>query len=66
MQHNQGSRVTWGQSMIVDPWGRIVAERKTGLGWVQSKIELTELAKIRQQIPVSKHNRFQVPQLLVK
>ncbi len=63
-QHNQGSRETWGQSMIVDPWGRVVAERKTGLGWVQSTIELTELKKIRQQIPVVLHNRFAAPDLI--
>ncbi|MCL1068453.1 carbon-nitrogen hydrolase family protein [Shewanella olleyana] len=63
-QHNQGSRETWGQSMIVDPWGRVIAERKTGLGWVQSKIELTELKKIRQQIPVVQHNRFAAPDLI--
>ncbi len=63
-QHNQGSRETWGQSMIVDPWGRIVAQRQTGLGWVQSKVDLSELAKIRRQIPVAQHNRFDTPQLL--
>ncbi len=62
-QHNHGGRETWGQSMIVDPWGRIIAEKKSGLGWVQSRIDLGELAKIRQQIPVVKHNRFITPSL---
>ncbi|WP_076538569.1 carbon-nitrogen hydrolase family protein [Shewanella sp. UCD-KL21] len=62
-QHNQGSRETWGQSMIVDPWGRIIAEKKTGLGWVQAQLDLTALATIRQQIPVVAHNRFIAPQL---
>ena len=60
-QHNQGSRETWGQSMIVGPWGNILAEKKTGLGWVQSRIDLDKLATIRQQIPVVKHNRFITP-----
>ncbi|MFS1424433.1 carbon-nitrogen hydrolase family protein [Shewanella sp. 10N.286.48.B5] len=62
-QHNQGSRETWGQSMIVDPWGRVIAEKKTGLGWVQAQLDVTALATIRQQIPVVAHNRFIAPQL---
>ncbi|MCC4832996.1 carbon-nitrogen hydrolase family protein [Shewanella sp. 10N.7] len=63
-QHNQGSRETWGQSMIVDPWGEVLAERKTGLGWVQHQVSLESLEKIRQQIPVMQHNRFKVPSLI--
>ncbi|MDO6775478.1 MULTISPECIES: carbon-nitrogen hydrolase family protein [unclassified Shewanella] len=62
-QHNQGSRETWGQSMIVDPWGKIIAEKKTGLGWVKAQLDLAALATIRQQIPVAAHNRFIAPQL---
>lgn len=62
-QHNQGSRETWGQSMIVDPWGRIKAEKMTGCGWVQASLDKSELAQIRSQMPVQQHNRFSPPQL---
>lgn len=62
-QHNQGSRETWGHSMIVDPWGRVIAEQATECGWVQAKVDLTELRRIRQQMPVIGHNRFLEPQL---
>ncbi|ABV35176.1 nitrilase/cyanide hydratase and apolipoprotein N-acyltransferase [Shewanella sediminis HAW-EB3] len=62
-QHNKGSRETWGQSMIVDPWGRIKAEKMTGCGWVQASLDKSELAQIRQQMPVEQHNRFSPPQL---
>ncbi len=62
-QHNEGSRETWGQSMIVDPWGRIKAEKWTGCGWVQASLDKSELAQIRQQMPVQQHNRFSPPQL---
>jgi len=62
-QHNKGSRETWGQSMIVDPWGRIKAEKLTGCGWVQASLDKSELAQIRQQMPVEQHNRFSTPQL---
>lgn len=62
-QHNEGSRETWGHSMIVDPWGRVIAELPEQCGWVQASVDLSELAKIRQQMPVMGHNRFIAPQL---
>ncbi len=62
-QHNQGGRETWGQSMVVDPWGQIKAQKMTGCGWVQAKLDRDEIVKIRQQMPVAGHNRFSEPQL---
>ncbi len=62
-QHNQGGRETWGQSMVVDPWGQIQAQKKTGCGWVQAKLDRAEILKIREQMPVAGHNRFSVPKL---
>ncbi len=58
-QHSQGRRETWGQSMIVDPWGEILAQKHTGLGWVQAEPDMAKLAKIRTQMPIVKHKRFQ-------
>jgi deaminated glutathione amidase len=63
-QHNEGSRETWGQSMIVDPWGRIVSQLETGCGWVQAKPDFLLLQRIRQQMPVLGHNRFSAPTLI--
>ncbi|AZG71851.1 carbon-nitrogen hydrolase family protein [Shewanella livingstonensis] len=62
-QHNEGSRETWGHSMIVDPWGRVIAKKAAECGWVQAQVDLTELRRIRQQMPVIGHNRFMEPQL---
>ncbi|MGX9461966.1 carbon-nitrogen hydrolase family protein [Shewanella sp. A14] len=62
-QHNQGSRETWGHSMVVDPWGRVIAEKATECGWVQANVDIMELQRIRQQMPVIGHNRFTAPQL---
>lgn len=62
-QHNQGGRETWGQSMVVDPWGRINAQKMTGCGWVQSKLDRDEMIKIRQKMPVASNNRFTEPKL---
>jgi len=45
-------RSTHGQSMIVNPWGKIVAEVQTsGPGIAHATIDLKKLYEIRQQIP---------------
>lgn len=59
-----GGRETWGQSMIVDPWGRILAQKETGCGWIQAPLDKSQLNDIRQKIPVAAHNRFVEPQLI--
>ncbi len=62
-QHNKGSRETWGQSMVVDPWGSIVAEKAQGTGWLSTEIDLTASGPIKQNMPVQNHNRFAAPKL---
>ncbi|MGS0825167.1 carbon-nitrogen hydrolase family protein [Shewanella sp. 0m-8] len=62
-QHNQGSRETWGQSMIVSPWGEILAQKAQGTGWVQAEVDLQGLQALRAKMPVMAHNRFVSPQL---
>jgi nitrilase len=59
---NQGGfhlngRKTFGHSMIIDPWGIILAHLKTGLGVVCANIDLQRLAKIRRHFPVLEHRR---------
>ena len=63
--HNGGSRETWGQSMIVSPWGEIIAQKPQGTGWLQADIDLQSVHSIRAKMPVMGHNRFIAPQLKV-
>lgn len=60
---NQGGqhspkRKTWGQSMIVDPWGRILAQTHQGEHLVLADINFDELAGLRQQMPVLQHRKL--------
>ncbi len=50
-----GGRKTWGQSMIVDPWGKILAEKSKGEGMVCAIIDLEKQMNYRKQIPVQEH-----------
>ncbi|WP_330961434.1 carbon-nitrogen hydrolase family protein [Photobacterium sp. 53610] len=60
-EHNQG-RETWGHSMIVDPWGQVVACQEQGTGVVAAEIDLGLSEQIRTNMPLLQHTRFQVQQ----
>ena len=49
-RHENGRR-TWGHSMLIDPWGEIVAQRDEGEGVVIGAIDPTRLAEVRENLP---------------
>jgi predicted amidohydrolase len=55
-KHENG-RETYGHSLIVDPWGRILAEGGTEPGVVMAQIELSEVVAARSRIPSLHHGR---------
>jgi predicted amidohydrolase len=52
--HPNGRR-TFGHSLLVDPWGEIVAEWPEGDGVVSGNIDGQRLAAVRTQLPALKH-----------
>ena len=55
-KHENG-RETFGHSLIVDPWGRILAEGGGEPGVVMAEIDLAEVSKARARIPSLQHGR---------
>jgi predicted amidohydrolase len=55
-KHENG-RETFGHSLIVDPWGRILAEGSTEPGVVMAEIDMGEVTKARVRIPSLQHGR---------
>jgi predicted amidohydrolase len=49
---------THGHSMIVDPWGKILAELADGPGFITAEIDLDYLAKVRAELPALNHRRL--------
>jgi predicted amidohydrolase len=47
-----------GHSMIIDPWGKILAELADGPGVISAEIDLEYLAKVRAELPALKHRRL--------
>jgi predicted amidohydrolase len=59
-RHENG-RETFGHSLVVDPWGRIIAEGGTEPGVVMAEIALADIATARSRLPSLQHGRrFQV------
>lgn len=48
--HHPGRR-SYGHTCVVDPWGRVVAERTIGSGVVTATIDLDEVARVRRALP---------------
>ncbi len=58
-RHDDGGlRESHGQSMIVDPWGVVLAQAPEGPGVVLAEIDLERLHRVRAAIPVASHRRL--------
>ncbi|MBI1869251.1 MAG: carbon-nitrogen hydrolase family protein [Methylocystis sp.] len=49
------TRFTYGNSLIADPWGHVVAKASEGVGLTSTHIDLERIRKVRSMIPVAKH-----------
>ena len=54
--HPNGRR-TWGHSMIVDPWGRVLDCLPEGPGVVMAEVDPARIAEVRTQLPALSHRR---------
>jgi nitrilase len=55
--HENGRR-TWGHSLVIDPWGRVLAELAEGEGLVLAEIDTGLIASVREQLPALRHRRL--------
>jgi deaminated glutathione amidase len=60
---HENGRKTWGHSMLIDPWGQVLAQHETGPGWVSAELSIHELQKRRQQLPALAHRRVSLATL---
>jgi nitrilase len=52
--HESGRR-TWGHSMLVDPWGQVMASHAEGEAVVVAELDAQRPAAVRQQLPALEH-----------
>lgn len=55
-RHEDG-RETFGHSLIIDPWGQILAEAGTDPGFITATLDLSKVDEVRGKIPSLKHAR---------
>ncbi len=53
-----GGRETYGHSMLVDPWGEVLARLEEGVGVVFHQLSANRLAEIRRRFPALQHRRL--------
>ena len=56
-EHNSG-RETWGHSMIIDPWGDIIAKCNFGKDVVLGEVDMKKLQTVRANLPALEHQEF--------
>jgi deaminated glutathione amidase len=60
-----GGRRSYGHSLIVDPWGEVLADGGEGTGIVTARIDPARVAEARRSVPSLTHDRdFTPPELI--
>jgi predicted amidohydrolase len=59
--HHDNGRDTYGHSMIVDPWGKILAEAGTEPGVIVAEIDPEASTETRQRLPSLANDRVFSP-----
>lgn len=54
---HEGGRRTFGHSLIVDPWGSILAEAGDEPTIIYADLNLADVARVRQMLPALQHDR---------
>jgi deaminated glutathione amidase len=56
-EHTNGRR-TWGQSMVIDPWGKVLSQLPSGEGVVVAELDTGVLQRVRSDLPALQHRVF--------
>lgn len=51
-------RRTWGESMLIDPWGEILNKLPEGEGFIQGTLSKDKLKEVRSKLPALKHRKL--------
>jgi nitrilase len=52
---HENGRKTWGHSMVIDPWGKIITELAQGEGVIYSELQKKQIIDIRTKLPALLH-----------
>lgn len=55
---NGATRRTYGHSMIIEPWGEVIAQTDESSQVVLAELQREKITAVRRQIPMGKHRRW--------
>jgi len=53
-----GGRQTYGHSLIIDPWGEVLADAGEAPGFIIADIDMARVAEVRAMVPSLRHDRI--------
>lgn len=54
---HENGRETWGHSMIVDPWGKIITEIESQTGAAVASLDMALIEQLAEKMPVKQHRK---------
>ena len=55
---HQNQRRTWGHSMLIDPWGQVLANLPEGEGFISGVLSKEKLNEVRSKLPALAHRKL--------
>jgi len=54
---HEGGRTTYGHSIIISPWGKVLAQIEEGEGVIVADLDINDVKTARSAIPALSHDR---------
>ena len=59
----ESSYQTWGHSMVVDPWGKVMSAGDIGEEIIEAELDFSIVDKVRRELPLLQHRRTDIYEL---
>lgn len=56
--NHMNQRRTWGNSMLIDPWGEVLTKLPEGTGLITGTLSKDKLKEVRSKLPALKHRKL--------
>ncbi|MEM9102106.1 MAG: carbon-nitrogen hydrolase family protein [Pseudomonadota bacterium] len=63
-KHENG-RTSYGHSMIIDPWGRVLASLENEQGVLTVDVDKSRIQEVSNQLPIDQHRRFNLDNMVL-
>ena len=54
---SEASYISWGHYIIIDPWGKMIAQMDEREGYIIQELDLAQVINVRKELPLLEHRR---------